>query len=46
MEQIGLIEAPVQSLILSHSLCGDSRGSLYMGHLNPDPMVTKLERIE
>lgn len=42
---MSLLEAPITSGIMGHSMCGDSQGSLYIGHLNPEPMVTKLERI-
>ncbi len=41
----GLIEAPEGSHILTHSVCGDSRGNLYFGSLHPEPMVTRLRRI-
>ena len=43
---VGFIAAPNGSPILGHSLCGDSEGSLYTGNLHPDPMVTKLIRIQ
>ena len=45
-EMLGIIEAPLGSCVLGHSICGDSGGSLYIGHLHPEPMVTKLERID
>ena len=44
-ELYGILEAPAGSGILGHSLCGDGNGSLYIGHLHPEPMVTRLERI-
>ena len=45
-EEYGLMEAPLHSSLLSHSVCGDSHGSLFIGNLHPEPMVTKLERID
>lgn len=42
----GIIEAPAGSPILGHSLCGDRQGNLYIGHLDPLPMISKLERIK
>lgn len=39
-----ILEASTGSPILGHSICGDMSGSLYVGHLNPAPMITKLVR--
>ena len=44
-EPMGMFEAPLGAPILGHSICGDSEGNLYIGHLHPEPMVTKLERL-
>ena len=41
-----ILEAPFGSSILGHSLCGDRTGNLYIGHLNPSPMISRLERIK
>lgn len=40
-----ILEAPGGSPVLGHSLCGDSEGNLCIGHLNPSPMISRLERI-
>lgn len=42
----GIMPAPDQSPVMGHSLCGDSEGSLYIGHLDPMPMISKLQRIK
>lgn len=41
----GILEAPFGFPTLGHSICGDARGNLYIGHLDPEPMVSRLERI-
>lgn len=45
LEFVGLIEAPADSAVLGHSMCGDAQGNLYIGHLHTERMVSKLERI-
>ena len=45
LEPCGALEAPFGFPTLGHSLCGDASGSLYIGHLDPAPMVTKLVRL-
>ena len=42
----GILEAPFGFPTLGHSICGDARGNLYIGHLDPEPMVSRLERID
>lgn len=42
----GLMAAPTGSPMMGHSLGGDRQGSLYIGHLDPMPMISKLNRIE
>ena len=42
----GILEAPFGFPTLGHSICGDARGNLYIGHLDPEPMVSRLEQID
>lgn len=41
----GVIEAPINSPILGHSLCVDGTGSIFVGHLDMPYHISKLERI-
>lgn len=45
LEYVGMIEAHAGSPILGHSICGDAAGNLYIGHLETEPMISKLEKI-
>jgi len=45
LEMEGIMEAPFGAPVLGHSLCGDAQGNLYIGHLDPEPMVTRLTRL-
>ena len=43
-EFIGIIEAPIHSPILGHSLCVDKEGNIFIGHLNEPYAISKLTR--
>ena len=45
LDLVGLIETCDGSPLLSHSICGDAYGNLYIGNLHPEPMVIRLVRI-
>ena len=42
----GLMASPAGSPLMGHSMCGDGQGSLYIGHLDPAPMISRLRRVE
>ena len=41
----GILEAPRNSPMLGHSMCGNAQGDLFFGHLDPKPMITKLKKL-